>query len=78
VTTADHTAGQLTIVETTAPPGLARCPLHRRQPTWPGLQADPLPDAADEMRNDSREFIRKLEAVGLMVEPTPGHYRVLR
>jgi hypothetical protein len=25
-----------------------------------------------------REFIRRLEAAGLTVEPTPGHYRVLR
>jgi hypothetical protein len=25
-----------------------------------------------------REFIRRLEAVGLTVESTPGHYRVLR
>ena len=31
-----------------------------------------------EMRKDVREFIRRLEAVGLTVEPTPGHYRVLR
>jgi hypothetical protein len=30
------------------------------------------------MRRDVREFIRRLEAVGLSVEPTPGHYRVLR
>jgi hypothetical protein len=30
------------------------------------------------MRKDVREFIRRLEAVGLSVEPTPGHYRVLR
>lgn len=25
-----------------------------------------------------REFIRRLEAAGLEVVPTPGHYRVLR
>lgn len=25
-----------------------------------------------------REFIRRLEAVGLEVEATPGHYRILR
>jgi hypothetical protein len=31
-----------------------------------------------EMRKDVREFIRRLEAVGLTVESTPGHYRVLR
>jgi hypothetical protein len=31
-----------------------------------------------DMRKDVREFIRRLEAVGLTVESTPGHYRVLR
>ena len=30
------------------------------------------------MRKDVREFIRRLEAAGLTVEPTAGHYRVLR
>jgi hypothetical protein len=30
------------------------------------------------MRKDVREFIRRLEAVGLTVESTPGHYRVRR
>ena len=30
------------------------------------------------MRKDVREFIRRLEAAGLTVETTPGHYRVLR
>jgi biotin operon repressor len=30
------------------------------------------------MRKDVREFIRRLEAEGLMVESTSGHYRVLR
>jgi hypothetical protein len=30
------------------------------------------------MRKDVREFIRQLEAAGLTVEPTPGHYRVPR
>ena len=30
------------------------------------------------MRKDVREFIRKLEAAGLTVESTPGHYHVLR
>lgn len=30
------------------------------------------------MRKDVREFIRRREVVGLTVEPTPGHYRVLR
>jgi len=29
------------------------------------------------LRKDVREFIRRLEAVGLTVEPTPGYYRVL-
>jgi hypothetical protein len=41
-------------------------------------QADRDPDADPTMRKDVREFIRRLEAVGLTVEPTPGHYRVLR
>ena len=31
-----------------------------------------------QVRQDVREFIRRLEAVGLTVEATPGHYRVLR
>ncbi len=31
-----------------------------------------------QMRKDVRQFIRQLEAVGLTIEPTPGHYRVLR
>jgi hypothetical protein len=30
------------------------------------------------MRNDVREFIRPLEAAGLTVESTRGHYNVLR
>jgi hypothetical protein len=30
------------------------------------------------MRKDVREFIRQLEAAGLTVKPTPGHYHVLR
>ena len=30
------------------------------------------------MRKDVREFIHRLEAAGLSVESTPGHYRVLR
>jgi hypothetical protein len=30
------------------------------------------------MRKDVREFIRKLEAHGLEIESTPGHYRVLQ
>ena len=32
----------------------------------------------DLMRKDVREFIRRLESVGLTVESTPGHYHVLR
>jgi hypothetical protein len=31
-----------------------------------------------EVRKDVREFIRRLEAAGLTIESTPGHYRVLR
>ena len=31
-----------------------------------------------QMRKDVREFIRRLEAVGLTVESTPGHYHVFR
>lgn len=30
------------------------------------------------MRKDVREFIRRLEAAGLTVKSTPGHYTVLR
>ena len=30
------------------------------------------------MHKDVREFIRRLEAEGLTVEPTPGHYHVYR
>ena len=30
------------------------------------------------MSKDVRQFIRRREAAGLTVEPTPGHYRVLR
>ncbi len=39
---------------------------------------DLLRTPGPEMRKDVREFIRRLEAVGLTVESTPGHYRVLR
>jgi hypothetical protein len=35
-------------------------------------------DRAWQLRKDVREFIRRLEAVGLTVESTPGHYRVVR
>ena len=31
-----------------------------------------------QVTKDVRQFIRRLEAVGLTVEPTPGHYNVLR
>jgi hypothetical protein len=31
-----------------------------------------------ELRKDVHEFIRRLEAAGLTVDSTPGHYRVLR
>jgi hypothetical protein len=51
--------------------------LHRAalEPSWQaGLRLESRP----KMRKDVREFIRRLEAVGLTVEPTPGHYRVLR
>lgn len=37
-----------------------------------------LASQSPSMRKDVREFIRRLEAVGLTVESTPGHYRVLR
>ena len=30
------------------------------------------------LRKDVREFIRRLESLGLTVESTPGHYHVLR
>jgi hypothetical protein len=36
------------------------------------------PGSRPEMRKEVREFIRRLEAVGLTVESTPGHYRILR
>jgi hypothetical protein len=39
---------------------------------------DPRACAGLDMRKDVREFIRRLEAVGLTVESTPGHYRVMR
>jgi hypothetical protein len=38
----------------------------------------PARTSGPRMRKDVREFIRRLEAVGLTVESTPGHYRVLR
>jgi hypothetical protein len=39
------------------------------------MRAEP---AQEQMRKDVREFIRGLEAAVLVVEPTPGRYRVLR
>jgi hypothetical protein len=36
------------------------------------------PEPRFDLRKDVREFIRRLEAEGLTVESTPGHYRVLR
>jgi hypothetical protein len=47
------------------------CKLIRRNPVHP----EPTPE---RMRKDVHEFIRLLEAVGLTVEATPGHHRVLR
>jgi hypothetical protein len=43
--------------------------------SWNGGQR--AQDAAD-VRKNVCEFIRRLEAVGLTVEATPGHYRMLR
>jgi hypothetical protein len=40
-------------------------------------QVDSRRGPRPEMRKDVREFIRRLAAVGLTVESTPGHYRVL-
>ena len=37
-----------------------------------------MDEPGGNVRKDVREFIRKLEATGLVIEPTPGHYRVLR
>jgi hypothetical protein len=42
------------------------------------LRVEPLRKPRLEVRKDVREFIRRLEAAGLTVESTPGHYRVLR
>jgi hypothetical protein len=47
----------------------------RRGRSW---QAGLRSNSGPEMRKDVREFSRRLEAVGLTVESTPGHYRVLR
>ena len=49
---------------------------------WAGhLAAGDLADDGEArhlMRKDVREFIRRLEAAGLEVESTPGHYHVWR
>jgi hypothetical protein len=42
------------------------------------VHADVPLDSRLKMRKDAREFIRRLEAAGLTVESTPGHYQVLR
>jgi hypothetical protein len=47
------------------------------QPQRPAASLALAPTYA-HMRKDVREFIRRLEAAGLTVESTPGHYRVLR
>jgi hypothetical protein len=46
-----------------------------RQPSW---RKDDDVGERFLLRKDVREFIRLLEARGLTVESTPGHYRVLR
>jgi hypothetical protein len=45
-----------------------------------GFTGVTAPDRIEQgqMRKDVREFIRRLESAGLTVEPTPGHYHVLR
>jgi hypothetical protein len=48
-----------------------------RRPNGPRY-AQSSPRERERMRKDVREFIRRLEAAGLTVESTPGHYRVLR
>jgi hypothetical protein len=47
--------------------------LRNYRPPTPSLHED-----SPKVRKDVREFVRRLEAVGLTVEATPGHYRVLR
>jgi hypothetical protein len=46
-----------------------------RAPAW---HPDSRPALAPTGGKDVRGFICRLEAVGLTVESTPGHYRVLR
>jgi len=61
-----------------------RCPSTTTSATTPASgRLTPTADATSaiqhaQVRKDVREFIRRLEAVGLTVEATPGHYRVLR
>ena len=63
------------LVDSTRPPSpgprSARLSDHSRQREW-------VHTPRAEVRKDVREFIRRLEAAGLTVESTPGHYRVLR
>jgi hypothetical protein len=63
------------------PAGRTRVPVivvSREERSTRSWQADPHTNSGTRMRKDVREFIRRLEAVGLTVEATPGHYRVLR
>src|SRR4029453_1052832 len=62
---------------TRPPPRLAPPPCRGRGPTLLVRIIAALQWEGHEMRKDVREFIRRLESVGLTVEPTPGHYRVL-
>jgi hypothetical protein len=59
-------------------PSPARPAKTRSSPRVPEAGKLTLAGIRAEMRKDVREFIRRLEAVGLTVESTPGHYRVLR
>jgi len=43
-----------------------------------GSSGNLLDTPCGQMRKDVREFIRRLEAEGLTVESTPGHYHVFR
>jgi hypothetical protein len=56
---------------------MSAAPLARGQLPATRLRSHRL-HGSRQMRKDVREFIRRLEAAGLTVEPTPGHYRVLR
>jgi hypothetical protein len=60
-------------------PRLRSCTLVTwRRPTGGAWGRAGTLNQVDNVRKDVREFIRRLEAAGLTVEPTPGHYRVLR